>query len=164
MDWSQVAVVGVMADSHDHLPAIRRAVDLFNSREVDLVVHAGDIVSPFTAREFRHLKAPLLGVFGNNDGDRVHLHQFFSGIGEFHPDPLLVTLGGKDVALTHTPEIVRSLAHTCDVVLYGHTHEQDLAHQPALIVNPGECCGYLTGRQTVALLHLPDMTADIVAL
>lgn len=164
MDYSEVAVIGVLADSHDHLPAIRAAVRLFNSHHVDLVLHAGDIVSPFTAREFQHLEAPLLGIFGNNDGDRIHLGRFFADIGQFHSDPLLTTAGGKDIALTHTPDIVRSLALTHDVVIYGHTHQQELAYEPALIVNPGECCGYLTGHRTAALLFLPDMRADIVTL
>jgi len=33
-----------------------------------------------------------------------------------------------------------------------------------LLVNPGEVCGYLSGRKTVALLDLEEMNAEIVEL
>ena len=161
---NDVTAIGVMADSHDYLPAIRKAVSLFNEHNVSLVVHAGDIVSPFTAREFERLKCPFIGIFGNNDGDRVHLRSFFNDIGELHSDPFIGSISGRTIAVTHTPEIVKSLAHTHDIVIYGHTHEQDLTHEPTLILNPGECCGYLSGYSTAAILYPEHMKADIIAL
>ncbi len=157
-----VDTVGLISDTHDHLPSIRRAVALFNERGVDLVLHAGDIVAPFTARVFRGLEAPFRAIYGNNDGDRIHLQQFFMDIGELHRDPYMGTVGGVSVAVTHVPEMAPSLAATQDVVVYGHTHETDIHSNGALVVNPGECCGYLSGRHTVALLFLPDMQADII--
>jgi len=39
--------VGIMSDSHDRLPYIKRAVDIFNRESVDLVLHAGDYVAHF---------------------------------------------------------------------------------------------------------------------
>ncbi|HML05759.1 MAG TPA: metallophosphoesterase family protein, partial [Methanobacterium sp.] len=44
-----------MSDSHDNLDAIRKAVDAFNKAGVDLVIHAGDMISPFTAKEIQNL-------------------------------------------------------------------------------------------------------------
>lgn len=164
MDFNTCECIGVISDTHDHLPSIKQAVAFFNNRDVDLVLHAGDIVSPFTARAFRELEAPLVGIFGNNDGDRIHLRQFFEGIGTLHRDPYLDDIGGVSVAVTHVPELTPSLAPTHDLVLYGHTHETDVHRNKALVANPGECCGYLTGRHTVALLSLPDMRADIIEL
>ncbi len=159
-----VETIGLLSDTHDHLPSIRRAVQLFNEQDVDLVLHAGDIVSPFTARAFSGLHAPFVGIYGNNDGDRVHLQAFFADIGTFHGDPYMAVIDGASVALTHVPELVPSLAATHDVVVYGHTHEREVRHDDALVVNPGECCGYLTGSHTAALLSLPDRRADIVEL
>ncbi len=161
---NDATVVGVMADSHDHLPAIKKAVSFFNEHNVDVVIHAGDIVSPFTAREFKYLQSPLLGIFGNNDGDRIHLGAFFADIGKLYVDPYIGSLGSCSIAVTHTPEIVHSLAMTKDIVVYGHTHEQDISYEPTLILNPGECCGYLSGHHTVALLYPKDMQADIASL
>ena len=65
--------IGIMSDTHDNLPLIRRAVDRMNEEEVDLVLHAGDFVSPFVIPALSDLEAPLIGVWGNNDGDRPHL-------------------------------------------------------------------------------------------
>lgn len=161
---NQATTVGLISDTHDHLPSIQRAVQLFNERSVDVVFHAGDIISPFTARAFRELQAPLIGIFGNNDGDRIHLQEFFAHIGELYSDPYLGDIGGASLAVTHVPEMVPSLAATHDVVVYGHTHESDVYSSGALVVNPGECCGYLSGTQTVALLSLPDRQAEVVEL
>jgi len=33
-------MIGIMSDSHDNLQAIRRAVEIFNSSDIDLVIHA----------------------------------------------------------------------------------------------------------------------------
>jgi len=156
--------IGIISDSHDNMPAIEKAVKFFNEKGVDIVMHAGDIVSPFTARAFGKLESSFIAIFGNNDGDKVHLKQFFSGIGEIHEDPYLGKINGMSIAMTHKPEIVRSLASQHDVVIYGHTHEVDVRVENALIVNPGECCGYLTGKSTVALLYTKNMNAEIVEL
>ena len=76
--------IGIISDTHDNLPQIRKAVKVFNREKVDLVFHAGDFVSPFTALEFKNLNSPLYGVFGNNDGDKLYLKEIFKGIGEIY--------------------------------------------------------------------------------
>jgi putative phosphoesterase len=65
--------VGIMSDSHDHLINIRKAVETFKEAGVGFVLHAGDFVAPFVANELQKLNCPLLGVFGNNDGERIGL-------------------------------------------------------------------------------------------
>ena len=161
---NHVETIGVVSDTHDHLPSIERAVQVFNERAVDFVIHAGDIVSPFTARVFQELQAPLVGIFGNNDGDWIHLQEFFKNIGTFHADPYMNEIGGARIAVTHVPGLVPSLAALHDVVIYGHTHEVEIRSNGALIINPGECCGYLSGRHTVAMLSLEEMKAEIIEL
>ena len=42
--------LGVIADSHDRLPTLRRAVELFKRLNVDAILHAGDFVAPFAAK------------------------------------------------------------------------------------------------------------------
>ncbi|MCK4491079.1 MAG: metallophosphoesterase family protein, partial [Candidatus Altiarchaeales archaeon] len=59
-------MIGLMSDSHHHMDAIRGAVEFFNSRGVDLVLHAGDLISPFTAGEFGKLGCRFVAVYGNN--------------------------------------------------------------------------------------------------
>ena len=45
--------LGIISDSHENMPLIAKAVELFNHEEVDLVLHAGDFISPITAKEFK---------------------------------------------------------------------------------------------------------------
>jgi putative phosphoesterase len=73
-------MIGIMSDSHDNLPAIREAVQFFNEAKVELVIHAGDMISPFVAKEIKNLNAEFKAVFGNNDGERDGLRHFFKGI------------------------------------------------------------------------------------
>ena len=51
-----------------------------------------------------------------------------------------------------------------DVVVRGHTHTTEMIEGKTLLVNPGEVCGYLSGRRTVALLDLEEIHAEIVEL
>lgn len=39
--------IGILSDTHDNLPAIKRAVDFFNQQKVQFVLHAGDFIAPF---------------------------------------------------------------------------------------------------------------------
>lgn len=156
--------IGVISDTHDNMKAIKKAVDFFNENNVELVIHAGDIVSPFTAKEFKNLNCKMVLIYGNNDGDKLYLKERFMYIGEFHRDPYFFKLYDKKVALTHIPDIVDVLSEKYDIVIYGHTHEIDLRKGKALILNPGEACGYLTGVKSVALLYPERMEAEIVEL
>jgi len=156
--------IGVISDSHDNMEAIKRAVEFFNENDVELVIHAGDIVSPFTADGFKKLNCDMLLIYGNNDGDKLYLKERFSNIGEFHSDPYSFELYGKKIVVTHIPSIVDALTTKYDIVIYGHTHRKDLRKEKALILNPGENCGYLTGVKSVALLYPKQMEAKIVEL
>ncbi|MEO0083560.1 MAG: YfcE family phosphodiesterase, partial [candidate division WOR-3 bacterium] len=66
-------VIGIISDTHDNLPNIKRAVKIFNQRKVSLVIHCGDFVAPFTLLTFKELQCPLTGVFGNCDGEKEYL-------------------------------------------------------------------------------------------
>ena len=61
--------VGLMADSHDRVPAIKELLDKLSERGVSLVMHAGDYCSPFALQPFHDNSIALLGIFGRNDGD-----------------------------------------------------------------------------------------------
>jgi len=168
--------VGVVADTHDHLDAIRRAVEIFNDEGIELLIHAGDFVAPFTEQPFRMLNAPLVGIFGNNDGDKLLLKEKYreNGVGELYEDPHEFELATKKIIVTHRPKIVKALVASgvYDVIIYGHTHKAEIEHTSGKsgthgqvwIINPGECCGYITRRETVALLDLEKEEARIVEL
>jgi putative phosphoesterase len=157
--------IGLLSDSHDDLAAIAKAVALFNAEGVVQVLHAGDIVSPFTFEVFRGLQAPLGGVFGNNDGDRLLLRE--RSAGALRPQPHFVTLDGLRIVIVHEPPLVRSLARSgdFDVVVHGHTHVPEVrAEGAALVVNPGKTALLDRGRSTVAILETRTREANLVEL
>ena len=68
--------IGILADSHDHVVNLKKAITFFNAEKVELIYHCGDWVSPFVF-EFLYWEckpeAPVKGVFGNNEGDRFRI-------------------------------------------------------------------------------------------
>ncbi len=155
-------MIGIISDTHDNMPLISKAVDFFNERKVELVLHAGDFVSPFTSRVFKNLHMPLIGVFGNNDGDRVTLNGFFKGIAEIHPGWIRYEHSNKIIYLTHRP--LPSCPEDCDLYVYGHTHEPVIKNGTPVVVNPGECAGWLSEKCTVALADLEKREAELIEL
>ena len=71
-------LIGAISDTHDNLPNIEKAVKFFNDKKVNLVLHAGDYVAGFVVPKLKMLNCPLIGVFGNNDGDHELLKKRFS--------------------------------------------------------------------------------------
>jgi putative phosphoesterase len=151
--------IGVMADSHENMPMIAEAVKLFNREKVALVLHAGDIISPITAKEFKKLKAKFIGVFGNNDGDKLYLRHQFQKIGELYEGIRELEVKGKRIILMHQPRALDALiaSKKYDVIIYGHTHRVDVRPGPPVVLNPGECGGWLTGKCTVGILDIESM-------
>jgi putative phosphoesterase len=158
-------LVGMLADSHDDMEALRRAVDLFNRRRAAIVVHAGDFCSPFTREVLGDLEGEFAGIFGNNDGDRLTLLERYEGA--LHRPPWVTSLGGRRAVLVHEPVLVDSLAASgdFDLVVYGHTHRAAVRRKGGtLTVNPGKTARLHRGEATVALLDTEGMEVEIVPL
>ncbi len=154
-----------MSDTHDNLEMVSRAVALFSERGVAQILHAGDIVAPFTLAPILESEIPFLGVLGNNDGEVVLLVERSKGA--IQPAPRRLRIAGKDILLQHFHHFVKEIAMggRFDAVIYGHTHEVDNRMVgKTLLLNPGECCGLLSGNPTVALLDTETMEAEIVPL
>ncbi len=142
--------IGVISDTHDNLDKLRKAIALFNREKPELVVHCGDFVAQFVLKEMAALKMPVRAVYGNCDGDRTSLRQRAREFGyALHDGPYSFDVGGKRFVVTHQP--LRE-PPDCDFYLHGHTHKPRHEGQGPVIVNPGEACGWLSGRATVALL------------
>ena len=157
-------LVGIISDTHDNRTNIVRAVEQFNRNGVSLVLHAGDMVAPFTALDFKALGCPMEMVFGNNDGERLGLVKSFQGIGNLLPGPRTFSFQGRKFLLMHEPVGMDKAAAGVDVIVYGHTHDVDVRPGHPLVINPGEAGGWLTEKATIALLDLETMSVEIVSL
>jgi len=160
-------MIGIMSDSHDNMDAIRKAVEAFNEAEVELVIHAGDMISPFTAKEIKKLNCEFKAIFGNNDGERDGLRKFFNGIC-YHDDFQGLEIKGKKFAVIHgtNEDVVDALVKSgkYNVVIRGHTHKLEVKEGKCMMINPGETCGYLSGLQTILLLDPDDLSYETIFL
>jgi len=154
--------VGILADTHDRLPVITKAVEFFEDESIRHLFHAGDFISPFAVRALLKFRGGIYTVFGNNDGEREGLKKLLPDIVD---DVLEVELEGKKILLAHRQEIVpKKKMAKCDAVIFGHTHKPQISGNKPLIINPGEACGWLYDVCTVAVLDLSKMKARIVEI
>jgi uncharacterized protein len=163
-------LVGLISDSHDNLPMVDKAVEFLNKNKVGLVLHAGDFIAGFVVPHLARLNCNLIGVFGNNDGDHELLKKRFSETQNchMHGDFASVSVEGFRIALLHgNTELIDSLVASgyFDAVVHGHTHVAGVEqHGKTLSVNPGELCGYLSGKPTVAILDTDTRQARIIQI
>ena len=122
-------VIGLISDTHGMVRAsVHGAL-----AGVELILHAGDVGGDEILDELE-LIAPVIAVYGNTDGPG---------------NPRLAesverTIGGVRVHVSHghelgspTPEKLLE-RYAADVIVYGHTHKQLVAHAGGrLVVNPG---------------------------
>ncbi len=157
--------IGIISDSHDHHENVRAAVALLQKHAVETVLHGGDIVSPFTAKAFSDVGAKFIAVYGNNDGEKLFLRSTIDGFGgEIHPYCYKGTLGGKRVFMTHTQHDIEEVAASGmhDIVVYGHTHKQDIRRVGrTLVINPGESTDWITGQGHLVILDTETMETTV---
>ena len=163
-------IIGIMSDTHDNLPMIETAVNKLNELNVELVYHAGDYIAPFVDSKLRNLKAPLIGVLGNNDGSTHLLKKKFAEFGaDIRGRFAFDIIDGLRIAVVHgdDKELMRSLLElqSYDILITGHTHEAKIYRKgQMLVINPGETCGLLTGKSTIAILDTDKLEAEIIEL
>lgn len=123
--------IGIISDTHDDVENVQSAIEIFNTEKVTHVIHAGDYIFPGIVLEFKKLDAKLIGVLGNNDGERVHLLKNFLAIGgELKGELGEVVLDGVLFGIYHgtDEQIKKKLVDSgkYDVVITGHTHRIEM--------------------------------------
>lgn len=161
--------IGILSDTHDHHSNVLRAIQVFNEQGVEYVLHSGDFVSPFTAKSFEGLDhAKFIAVFGNNEGEKNMVQSAIQGFGgAIHGYCYKGKIDGKTIFMTHThhslDEIISSQKY--DLVVYGHTHKQDIRWAgKTLVINPGETTDWITGSSSVVILETEDMSWELIGL
>jgi putative phosphoesterase len=159
--------IGIMSDSHDHIENIKKSVQIFREREVDFIIHLGDIINPNSVRAMKGIR--LVAIFGNNDGDRFRMIDAFNEIGgdikgDFHD----FELDELKCACYHgtEPQLKDALIECgkYDVVMYGHTHEcVNTQSGKTLVLNPGTVNGF-GDRATIMIFDSKNVSSEIIDL
>ena len=160
--------IGLMADSHDRLPAIAALVRRLQEGGAGLILHAGDYCAPFALAPILEANIAMAGVFGRNDGDREGLRAAVArGMGtELYESPHSMEVAGTHILLVHDiGEVSARSIEGHAVIVTGCTHRRDVRERGgSLIVNPGETCGWLHGTPTAALLDLETKQVEFIEL
>ena len=159
--------IAILTDSHDHIPNLRTAVRYCNAYGVALLIHCGDLISPFMLDELAEFGGAVHLVYGNNAGDR---HLISQSCGARYPalthhgELGAIEADGRLIAFTHYPEYARALASQgrFAVVCCGHNHRYRVErHGETLLVNAGELLGK-DEQPGFCILDTADMSVERV--
>lgn len=160
--------IGLMADTHDRIPAVAELLRQIRDQGATMVLHAGDYVSPLVLKPFEDLHMTLQGVFGRNDGDpQGLLSRASAGFGvEIFESPHSFEIAGHQILLAHDlADVQKRSVKAHSIVVHGFTHQQSLKAQgETILVNPGEACGWLHGTPSAALLDLDTKQVQFLSL
>lgn len=146
--------IGLISDTHGMVrPEIFAAFE-----GVELILHAGDVGDDDIITDLETI-APVRAVHGNTDAPgRARLSE-----------ALDLTIGGVRIHVSHghevgSPNPERLLAkYDADVIVYGHTHRQLVAHAGSrLVVNPGAAgARRFDIEPSVAILRIAGGRVDV---
>jgi len=133
--------LGIVSDTHDNLNHVQQAVQFFEAKGVDRVIHCGDIVAPFSATPFDSDRFEFYAVRGNNDGEWA-LANVVDEFGTYLGECGRFAVDDTSIAVYHgTNKLLReALAKSgeYDYVFHGHTHERTIEDRgETVVVNPG---------------------------
>jgi hypothetical protein len=171
-------LIGIISDTHDNLSGVKKAVQIFKENKVEMVIHCGDWVSPFTLeffdKEMKDLKVPIKSVVGNNPGDTkrtmMNNGSMQNPIEWAKTVMLVMDIDGKKTVVYHGDdrEILATLidSQKYDIVFTGHTHAvRNEIVGKTLVLNPGNTCyaceGEITDKASVAIYDSKTNKAEI---
>jgi putative phosphoesterase len=138
--------LAVISDTHDHIKKTDLAVGQINDSKADILIHCGDLVSPFMLDSLSVFRGPVHIVFGNNEGDKFTISSFAKKYPSLtlHGDMGSLKTEYGDIAFTHKPVFARALASEkrYTAVFYGHSHRHKVEQiDKTLLINPGDIMG-----------------------
>ncbi|MFZ5774766.1 MAG: YfcE family phosphodiesterase [Thermodesulfobacteriota bacterium] len=159
--------IAILSDTHDHIGNLRAAIRYCNAYSVSMLIHCGDLISPFMLDELAKFSGAVHLIYGNNVGDQ---HLISQSCGSRYPTIThhgtlgAVEAGGRKFAFTHYPQLARGIAcqGMFDVVCCGHNHRYHVEKVgECLMVNPGELLGK-DSQPGFCILHCDTLEVERV--
>lgn len=141
--------IAIIADTHDNLATLGKAIEWLNKNEIKQMIHCGDVCAPGVLEKLSQMfKGKIHLVFGNVDGDKYSMMKMkeeeklpnvtiYGDFGE-------IEFAGKKIAFVHKlfPGQIETGTSKYDLVFYGHSHqpwEEKIGN--CRLVNPGTLAG-----------------------
>ena len=159
--------IGVIADTHNQIVLIKKALELFKKEKVEMIIHAGDMDLANTLEEFDGIEIPIKMALGNIDQEPEFFIERAHGLGldfvlnafldfdvgdkPFDLAPLHEGRGSREQGLRRfyvfhgnvrgkLSDVIDILiaSKKYDVIIHGHTHRpMTEIRNDVLILNPG---------------------------
>ncbi|MFH0918701.1 MAG: metallophosphoesterase [Candidatus Omnitrophota bacterium] len=154
--------IGVISDTHildreEHIPQ----VILQAFKQVDLIIHSGDIVSLGVIEELESVCSKVVAVAGNMDQEAVR---------KKYPVKQILEIFGYRVGLMHGSGAPVNLLEllkdafkqdACDLIVFGHSHKPlNERIDGILFFNPGSATDVTCGYNSYGLIELRKKLAN----
>lgn len=152
--------LGVLSDTHNNIPNLLKALQLFREEGIVQLMHCGDMADMLTARQMTGFD--VIYVNGNMDSSAEainHVVWTLNPQNEIPGDVYEGMLDGVKIGATHghltgkLDKLIRSRRYK--YVFHGHTHRQrDEMIGKTRIINPGALGGARYEPRTVCIVDL----------
>ena len=151
--------IAVISDTHDDDYVTKEVLKFIASRQIETIIHCGDVSASRTMELFKHFCVCL--AYGNNDIDQVGLSMTLreckpgSCAGPWYKG----VIDGKLIAAVHDEHSARFSglleSGQFDYIFVGHTHRRsDRMNEKTRVINPGAIGGARRGPRGFCILDL----------
>jgi len=151
--------IGILSDTHMNKPdAFLEEIASRHFSDVDLIIHAGDLVSIEVLDVFREMDKDVVAVCGNMDGNDIR---------QALPMTRTIEIEGMRIGIIHgwgAPNGIRQRIinsfRDVDSIIYGHTHECFCGYESGIhFFNPGSPVdSRFTSRRSVGIIAIHEHT------
>jgi len=162
-------LLGILSDTHNNIANLRAALEIFQQRGVQHLIHCGDVTAPSTLEWLAEYR--VIYVFGNGDDASGEMREML-----LRYDPLNYAglsyngqIDGVKIAAAHghQPASLDTMIHSgeFDYVFHGHSHRQrDERIGRTRVINPGALGGLHREARSVCIVDLAASRAEFVLL
>jgi len=159
--------IGVISDTHMKRPdRYLEKVAKKHLKDVDMVIHAGDMVCLDVLDIFHEMGKNIIAVCGNMD---------MADVREYYPAKRQITIEGITIGITHgwgSPDGIRQRIRPSfdkvDAIVYGHTHQAFSGVESGILFfNPGSPTeSRFTTSNSVGIIEVHDnnIKGEIITL
>ncbi len=150
--------IAILSDSHDNWDNLTKAVQIANQQQCQVLLFAGDLVSPTGISDLAKFHGQVKVVFGNNEGEKVKITRLIDqtqNITLFN-NSYEETLDNIKIFMNHFPRFTQLAVQSqeFDLCIYGHTHQYHCETiNNIILLNPGTTSNIRSTEATFAIFN-----------